>query len=120
MPGFLRLATAVIALLVAGWAVIGTVRNQPPQRSHLIGIGVLQVFAVILSATAILDWSTGGHPEEAATFVGYLVTFLLLPPTGYVLAKMEPSRWGTGLLATAALVEAVLVLRLQQSWVGLG
>jgi hypothetical protein len=120
VPAFLRLATIMVALVVAAWTAIGAARNQPPQRSHLIGIGVLQLFAVALTATAVADWAGGGHPRETGTFVGYVITFVLLPAVGYQLARLEPTRWGTTVLAAAAAVEAVLVLRLQQTWVGLG
>jgi hypothetical protein len=35
-------------------------------------------------------------------------------PTAAVLARMEPTRWGSLILGVAALVMPVLVLRLQQ------
>jgi hypothetical protein len=35
-------------------------------------------------------------------------------PTAFVLARMEPTRWGNLILGVACLVLPVLVLRLQQ------
>ena len=37
MPEFLRIATAVVGLALAGWAGYAAWRDQAPRRSHLIG-----------------------------------------------------------------------------------
>jgi hypothetical protein len=56
----------------------------------------------------------GSRPAETETFIGYLITTVCFVPTGWVLARMEPTRWGTLILGVACLVLPVLVLRLQQ------
>ena len=53
-----------------------------------------------------------GRPN--ATFVGYLITTIAFAPAAFVLARMEPTRWGNLILGVACLVLPVLVLRLQQ------
>ena len=51
-----------------------------------------------------------------ATFIGYLITTLCLPPLAAVLARMEPTRWGSVIVTVVRPVVPVLVLRLQQTW----
>ncbi len=48
---------------------------------------------------------------------GYLITTLALLPAGVIMARMEPTRWGSVILGGAALVVPVLVIRLQQVYV---
>ena len=43
---------------------------------------------------------------------------LVLPPAGFALARMEPTKWGSAIIAVLGIVEAILVVRLQQVWTG--
>jgi len=56
------------------------------------------------------------RPVETATFVGYLSTVVCIPPIGWLLARLEPTRWGSVILLVTALTVPVLVARLQQLW----
>ena len=63
----------------------------------------------------------GGGPDDGGlvvTLIGYMLTALLLPPAGAVLARMEPTRWGSLLIGSAAVIVPVLILRLGQIWNG--
>ena len=117
MPAFLRYATIAVALILAGWSAVAAARQRAPDRSHFSGLALVQVFATVLAAVAIGRLIGGADPVEYATFIGYLATLLLLPPAGWVLARMEPTRWGSVILAVTGAVEAVVVLRLYQLWV---
>ena len=46
--------------------------------------------------------------------MGYLITTVCFAPTAFVLARMEPTRWGSVILCVSCLVLPVLILRLQQ------
>ena len=119
MPVFLRTATAVVALVVAAWAGYSAYRDRAPARWQLIGLVVVEVLAVVLVGAAITTMVAGHHAHDMVTFVGYLVAFLAIPVAGWALARMEPSRWGSVIIAAAGVVEAILVVRLQQVWVGI-
>jgi hypothetical protein len=119
VPLFLRIATAVVALVVAAWAGLAIVRNRPPSRSHLAGLLVVEAFAAVMVGWAVVSLATGGQAASLVTFIGYLVAFLAVPLAGWALARMEPSRWGSVIVSVAALVEAILVVRLQQVWMGI-
>ena len=120
MPEFLRIATAVVGLALAGWAGYAAWRDQAPRRSHLIGTLVLELFALALAATAVARVTDGHHNHDLATFIGYLIAFVIIPPAGFLLARLEPTRWGSVIIAVVGLVEAILVVRLQQVLTGVG
>lgn len=110
----------VASLVLAAWCLVAAVRNRPPDLSHLIGAGVVELAAVVLTVAAIVSMIGGERPGEVGTFVGYLLTFLGMLPVAAILARMEPTRWGSVILTVAALVMPVLVVRLGQIWEATG
>ena len=68
----------------------------------------------------MVAWAGGSAPLEPAVFLAYLLVCLAAAPASYWWGSGEPSRWGPGVLAVAALVVPVLVVRLQQVWTGRG
>ncbi len=80
---------------------------------------VVEAVAVVLVDWAIVSISGGRRAHDMATFIGYLVAFLIVPAAGWALARLEPSRWGSVIIAAVGVVEAILVVRLQQVWVGI-
>jgi hypothetical protein len=118
VPGFLRIATIVVSLAVAAWAGFTAWRGRAPRVAHAVGLGVVEVLALTMIGVAVAKLAGGGRAHEMVTFVGYLIAFAIIPAAGYALARMEPTRWGSVIIAVAALVEAILVVRLQQVWTG--
>ncbi|NGM13746.1 hypothetical protein O3597_02160 [Verrucosispora sp. WMMA2044] len=118
--GALAVAAIVLSLLVAAWALVAALRHRPPDRMQLIGLGVLELLLlglVLVTAVALAD---GERPGEPGSFFGYLVTLVCLPPLAAVLARMEPTRWGSAIVCAVCLVTPVVVVRLQQTWQVLG
>jgi hypothetical protein len=91
-------------------------RNRPPDRTHLLGLAVLEVALLALTVVALVALGGGDRPGEPGAFAGYLVTLVFLPPLAAVLAKMEPTRWGAAIIGVVCLVLPVVVVRLQQTW----
>lgn len=120
MPEFLRIATAVVGLALAAWAGYAAWRDQPPRRGQLVGTIVLELFALALTVTAVVRLSDGHHNHDLGAFIGYLFAFVIIPPAGLALARLEPTRWGSVIIAVVGLVEAILVVRLQQVFTGVG
>lgn len=116
MNGALVTVSIVGSLLLAGWALVATLRDRAPDRSHLAGLAVLELFLLALAATALVAWASGERPGEVGTFAGYLLTLVCLPPLAGVLARMEPTRWGSVIVTVVCLVIPVVVVRLQQTW----
>jgi hypothetical protein len=119
VPVFLRIATAVVALAVAAWAGVAVARDRPPSRTTLLGLWVVELFALALVSSAIASMIGGSRAPSMAAFIGYLVAFVAIPVAGWALARMEPTKWGSVIIAFAAVVEAILVVRLEQVWTGI-
>lgn len=120
VSGALATVPIVLSLLVAGWALLAAVRNRPPDRPQLVGLAVVELALLVLTGSALVAVAGGGRPGEAGTFAGYLVTLVCLPPLAAVLARMEPTRWGSVIVTVVCLVVPVVVVRLQQTWVVAG
>jgi len=106
----------VLSLVLAAWSGVAALRNRPPDRTHLVGLAVVEAAVLALTVTTLVAIGGGSSPAEAGTFWGYLVTLLCLPPLAAVLARMEPTRWGSVIVLVICLVVPVLVVRLQQTW----
>ncbi|WP_410811688.1 hypothetical protein [Micromonospora sp. 067-2] len=120
VDGFLATAPIVLSLLVAVWALVAAVRHRPPDRVQFLGLAVLELALLVLGVVALVAIAGGDRPGEPGAFYGYLVTLVCLPPLAWVLARMEPTRWGSAIVCAVCLVAPVVVVRLQQTWEALG
>jgi len=112
--GPLSVTTIVVSLVLAVWYLVRAALNRAPSRSDLIATAALGVLVAVLVAVAVAGLFDGSRPLSTETFAGYLLTTIAFAPTAYVLARMEPTRFGNLILGIACLVLPVLVLRLQQ------
>ncbi|MCG5441060.1 hypothetical protein [Micromonospora foliorum] len=120
VDGIVATLSIVLSLLVAVWALVAAVRHRPPDRVQFVGLAVLEVALLVLSVLALVAVGGGDQPGEPGAFYGYLVTLVCLPPLAWVLARMEPTRWGSAIVCAVCLVAPVVVVRLQQTWEVLG
>jgi hypothetical protein len=107
-------ATIVLALVLAAWFLLRCALNRAPSNADLIASLVMSALVVVLVVVAVIGLFDGTRPSETSTFAGYLITTIGFVPTAFVLARMEPTRWGNLILGVACLIMPVLVLRLQQ------
>jgi hypothetical protein len=114
--GALATLTIVLSLALAAWSGVAAARNLAPGRSQLVGLGIVEAAVIALTVAVLIALGDGQSPGEPGTFWGYLVTMLCLPPLAAVLARMEPTRWGSVIVLVVCLVMPVLVVRLQQTW----
>jgi hypothetical protein len=112
------LATTIIvaALVLAGFSGLMAVLDRPPGLFHLLGLAVLELALLAQATVATGRMFSGDRPATMTTFVGYLLTAVLIPPLAALLGSAERSRWGSALIAAACLVVPVMVVRLQQVW----
>lgn len=108
----------IIGLAVGAYGGLMALLDRPPRLPELIGLGLLEAALLVQTVVAIGKAFTGERPDQLATFVGYLLTAVLLPPLGALFGWAERTRWGSVIFAGVALVVAVLVVRLQQVWHG--
>ncbi|MFI2709629.1 hypothetical protein ACH495_05800 [Micromonospora sp. NPDC018662] len=116
VDGLLPTLAIVLSLAVAVWALVAAVRHRPPDRVQLVGLAVVEVALLALTVVALVALGGGDRPGEPGAFFGYLVTLVCLPPLAWVLARMEPTRWGSAIVCAICLVTPVVVVRLQQTW----
>jgi hypothetical protein len=112
--GPLSVVTIVASLVLAIWFLLRCALDRAPSRADLLATALLSTLVAVLVLVAVVGLFDGTRPSETATFAGYLLTTIAFAPTGFVLARMEPTRWGNLILGVACLVLPVLVLRLQQ------
>ena len=112
------LAYVVMAVSVAvGLGIIGlAVLDRRPLGQMAGGLIAVEVAALVQVLVALVQAVRGERPMDAATFIGYALTSLLVPPVGAVWALSEKTRWGTAAAGISALVLAVLTLRMLQVW----
>lgn len=113
-----RLATVtiIVSLVVAAWCFVAAGRDRWIDVSHLVGLAVVELALVIQAVAAVVRIAGGEHPSQFGTFLGYLVTSVVMLPLVVVLSFMERTRWGAVIAGAGGIVVAVLVLRLNQVW----
>jgi hypothetical protein len=118
--GPLSVATHVLSLALAAWAFVEFFRQREPGRPLFAGLWVVEALVFVQVVVLVVQLSGGHRPVggDMVTLIGYLLTAVLLPPAGLVLARMEPTRWGSLLIGAAAFIVPVLILRLGQIWNG--
>lgn len=111
-------AAAVIAvsLLVGVGIVVLALADRRPVLWLLGGLAAVELAALVQVVVAVVVVLRGERPDSAATFAGYALASLLVPPIGAVWALSERSRWGTAAAGVSCLVLAVLTVRLSQVW----
>ena len=114
MNGPLSTATIVAALVLAAWYLLRAALDRAPSRIDLLAAAVFSVWVAVLVTVAVVGLFDGSRPQDTGTFAGYLITTLGFVPTAAILARMEPTRWGSLILGIGCLILPVLVLRLQQ------
>lgn len=113
-------AVTVLSLLLAVVAGVLALLDKRLKPWLLVLVGLLEVALVVMTVQCFAAWVGGSAPLEPAVFLAYLIVCLAAGPATYWWGTGEPSRWGPGVVAVAALVVPVLVVRLQQVWTGRG
>jgi hypothetical protein len=114
----LAIALIVAALVYAGVGLVATMLGRVPGPVQVWSAAGLELVVVAQLVIAIILLIAGDRPAEFATFLAYLVASVLVLPVAVVWAAAERSRWSSAVLGVAALVLAVMVLRMQQVWTG--
>ncbi|MFN8159050.1 MAG: hypothetical protein U0R68_18265 [Candidatus Nanopelagicales bacterium] len=113
-------AVIVLSLVLAAVAGVLALLDKRLARWLLVLIALVEVALVVMTVQCLVAWVGGSAPLEPAVFLAYLLVCLAAGPATYWWGTGEPSRWGPGVVAVAALVIPVLVVRLQQVWTGRG
>ncbi|HWL98623.1 MAG TPA: hypothetical protein VNP20_14840 [Nocardioidaceae bacterium] len=104
------------SVLVAGWALVYVVRGKSLDDSLFYGLAAIELGLLALVLGGSIALAGTDRDVDGATFLGYLLTALLIVPGAVVWSLAEKSRWGMAVLVAGCLVVAVMVLRVQQVW----
>lgn len=108
---------AVCSSLLAGLVCLFYLwRDRPVGVVGMVAAAGLELVLLAQAVVAVVLVVGGDRPDEAATFVLYLIGSLVAVPAGIWWARGEPSRWGSGVLTVACLALSVVVVRMQQVW----
>lgn len=109
-------------LAAAVWAAVLVVVNKPIELREWHGlwlyglVALLEVGLLVQLVVGIVQLSTDDRQVETATFIGYLLTALLVPPIAAFWALLERTRWGPVVMVVGCLTVPVLIVRLRQVW----
>lgn len=112
------LAWAVVVLGV-GAVGLGLVYVAKGVRADLLLLGLLALVlaAWVLQALGALFIQLGGNgPDDSLLFWGYMLAGAAVPVGAAYFAVAEPTRTGAIVVTVAALVMAVLEVRVSQIW----
>lgn len=108
-----------LALALAVWAVVRTLRDQPVITRQLVAGAVIEVAILVQMIVAGVLLGTTDHDLLApVTFWGYLVVSLLVLPAAAVVAVVERTRWSSAALLIACGTVAIMQVRVHQLWGG--
>jgi hypothetical protein len=113
-----------VALAAAVWSAVLVIANKPIELRKWHGlwlyglVALLEVGLLAQLVVGIVKLATDDRDVAGATFIGYLLTTLLIPPVAGFWALLERTRWGPVVMVVGCLTIPVLILRLNQVWAG--
>lgn len=114
---FAALAYSVMALglALAIWTGISAGRRRPTGEIQMALVLTLQA---ALLAQSVIAWFRVAHSgiDEPVTFVAYSIGVLAPLGLAFYLARIERTQWGSIIVCFAAVVTAVMTLRLASLW----
>ncbi|MGN0065880.1 MAG: hypothetical protein ACI379_16720 [Nocardioides sp.] len=112
----LQTVLIVCSLLLAAVVLVYVVLDREPDWTLLGITGVVELLAVVQAGVGLVQVVRGTHQVDAAVFIGYLLSILVILPLAFFWSLAERSRGATAVLVVAALTVAFLVVRLGQVW----
>lgn len=118
----LTTALSVLALVAALWSLVLAVADKPITLATkatlgLAGAVVLLELGLLAQLVVGVVRVVGADRElDTPTFIGYLLTMVVLLPVGAFWSLADRSRWGAGVLAVVLFSVPAMILRASQVW----
>ncbi|BDS48827.1 hypothetical protein [Rhodoluna sp. KAS3] len=101
------------------WAVALGLFKRKPSLFSLVPLALVQVLLVIQLAISISLVVLGERAkQDTVEFFAYLIVALMVPLAAGFWALIERSKWSTVVIGVGALTVAVMLVRMQQIWLG--
>ncbi|GAA0296070.1 hypothetical protein [Kineococcus aurantiacus] len=111
MSGLLVAVLSLLALVMAGWAVVVVARDRRVGRATLAGLGVVELAVLAVTVDGFAALAGGTRPVETATSVAYLVVAPFVLPAATLWALTDRSRPSPLVLVVACLAVVVIAYR---------
>ena len=110
-----------VGVLAGLICLVGVLRKQPPNDITAGAVAVVGALTIVQLVFAIIAPLVGNPCHgDGLEFWMYQVTAALLPPAAILWSLIERNRWANAVLAVAAFAVAVMIVRMQQIWLGNG
>jgi hypothetical protein len=113
---WIQAALSVLSLLLALMALVYVVLDRVADRWLVGAAGVVLLGTLVALVDGVIVLIGTDREVSAATFVGYLIGLVLIPPAATLWALGERSRGGTAVLIVAGLLIPFMLLRLDMIW----
>jgi hypothetical protein len=120
MTGVATVICLVLAFVTALIAGIHALRKRAISKADLIAAGLSEVAVLFYAGVRTADLVSGHHVSGLPIVIAYLAALVLALPVSVLLSWAEPSRWGSVVVASGALVVCVLFARINQLWTAHG
>lgn len=117
----LTAALAAALCVLAGFAVFSTITGRQVDNRTFWAAVVVEVLLVVQLVVGVVLRDDAPHGLSSGLWLAYLGALVVVPPAAILWAVADrETRWGTGVLAIAALSMLVMLGRLVQIWNGHG
>lgn len=106
----------IYALALALVAFVSAARGRGPARWQLAFAIALEAGLIVQAGLALAATLRGDGPDQGVLALGYLIASVIILPAVAEYARRGGTRWDSLTLGVAALVIAVIVLRLGVTW----
>lgn len=120
MTGAFSTATIIASLLMAAWAFVHLLIGRPMSRALHASQLVVTAMFIVLAIGGIVQMLGTDREFARLEFVGYLILSPLIPIGSWWWTRGDETRIGSAIVMSVGLVMAVLVVRIQQVWAGIG
>jgi hypothetical protein len=106
----------VLALGTALLAGIRALRDRASSQPDFIAAAVTELAVLVYVGFRVADLIGGHHTSGLGIVIAYLIGISLAMPITVALSWAEPTRWGSVVLGSGALVTCVLFARINELW----
>ena len=118
MTGLFANALIAAGLAVAVWSTVQLIAKKPIGRPLRLAVWLLELMVIAFAIGGLVQMLSADHDLARAEFAGYLIGMCLIPVGALWWTRTDETRAGTAVLAVIGLVTSILVLRVQQVWLG--
>lgn len=103
------------AVLVAGLALAGALRRQERPRWLDQMVWMLELLLIVRALAGLGPLLGDDHPDSTSTYVGYLVSSVLILPIAMKSIEDDRASWSSAVVVVAAVAIGVIAVRLEMT-----